>query len=168
MKTLHFISFLIVLISCSKSRDPETHLIPKSRIGTQIIIKFGQEDGVPKKYMGSRRLYEIPDSGALNTKFEPNFGWYSEEDIKFILVDGDSLQTLPWDFNYDSTYFFTKEKGRIGVMGYFMSQVDFSYVVDTVDLELFRKKQLGLREDIFGKPNLDSLKRQFNVEDTME
>jgi hypothetical protein len=168
MKTLHLISFLIVLISCSKSREPETHLIPKSRIGTQIIVNFGQDDGAPKKYMGSRRLYEIPDSGALETKFETNFGWFDEEDIKFILVDGDSLQTLPWDYHNDTIGFFRTEKGNIGVMGLFLGQQSLSYVLDTVDLNLFYRKKLYQREDIFGKPNLDSLKRQFNGNDTME
>jgi len=145
------IMFTILLFSCSKTREREKHIIPNELVGSQIIINFNQSDGQPKKYEGNQRIYEIPRSGTLNTKFKTNFGWYNENSLEFYLLDGDSLESLPWNYNRDTTDFFTNHQGSIGVMGFFYGQTTFSYVVDTVDYNLFKKKKLDYREDIFGK-----------------
>lgn len=139
------------LISCSKSREKEKHIIPKELIGSQIIINYNQEKGEKKKYENGRRVYEIPSNGILNTKFKPNFGWYDESGMEFYLIDGDSLKLLPWNYNSDTTDFFLNNKGSIGIMGFFAGQNTYSYVLDTVDYHLFKTKKLYYREDIFGK-----------------
>ena len=41
-----------------------------------IRILFDQENGTEKKYEGEKRVYEIPESGVLKTKFSPEFGYH--------------------------------------------------------------------------------------------
>ncbi|MFK8056344.1 MAG: hypothetical protein AB8F78_09525 [Saprospiraceae bacterium] len=75
----------------------------------------------------------------------------SNDGMEFYLQDGDSLRLLPWGFNVDTSSFFIRHQGEIGVLGFFPGQTTFSYVVDTVDYELFIKKEFYYRDDIFGK-----------------
>ena len=142
-------SFFILLISCSKTRQKEIHYIPMERVGSQVIINFNIRDGAPKEYIDGERLYVIPNNGILNTKFKENVGWFNENSLEFFLIDGEKKKKLPWNYNSDTTAFFSKYQNEIGIMGWFISQSTLSYVVDTVNLKRFMEKELYKRPDIF-------------------
>lgn len=147
-----------VLSSCSRKRANEKHIIPSSLIGSQIIIDFNESDGADRKYDWTRRVYEIPESGLLKTKFRGNLGWFNQDNMKFYLKEKDSLRLLPWRYPADTSDFFVKHQGEIGVMGFFCGKTTMSYVVDTVDYERYLQKDLYYRTDILGKRSKDRSK----------
>lgn len=50
------------------------HLIPHGYEGPVLII-YGERSGVAERREGKARIYEIPASGVLRTRFGPNPGW---------------------------------------------------------------------------------------------
>jgi hypothetical protein len=54
--------------------EHEIHLIRASYEGPVVII-FGDSAGAPARREGRARVYEIPPSGVLRTRFGPNAGW---------------------------------------------------------------------------------------------
>ena len=77
IKHLAIFLSLFLFINCSKTENTLT-LIPDGYEGT-IRILFDQENGTEKKYEGEKRVYEIPKSGILKTKFSPQFGYQFPE-----------------------------------------------------------------------------------------
>lgn len=74
MRKIIFISSLVILIfGCSK-KDEVIYILPKNYTG-YIVVLYSQKDGVEPKYEGGKRVYEIPSSGILKTKFEADYGW---------------------------------------------------------------------------------------------
>lgn len=75
MKAVVLFSFILsfMLTSCNTNGEQEIIVVPKNYKG-YIIIVFNQEDGVPAKYEGKKRVYEIPQSGVLRTQFKVNDG----------------------------------------------------------------------------------------------
>ena len=73
MKKLIFAFLCLSLaLGCSK-KDETIFLLPEGYTGYVVII-YGQTDGKEKKYEGSKRIYEIPSSGILKTKFSIDYG----------------------------------------------------------------------------------------------
>ena len=64
--------------------DKELFYIPDGMEG-KIFVLFDCEDGKPKKWKDGKRLYEIPFSGVLKTKFKENTGYitFKEESIAY-------------------------------------------------------------------------------------
>lgn len=62
-----------MLFSCD-SGEEEIIVIPENYTGYVLII-FNQKDGIPIKYEGEKRVYEIPQNGVLKTQFTGNEGW---------------------------------------------------------------------------------------------
>ena len=77
IKHLSIFLSLFLFINCSKTENTLT-LIPDGYTGT-IRILFDQENGTEIKYEGEKRVYEIPESGILKTKFSPQFGYHFPE-----------------------------------------------------------------------------------------
>lgn len=92
-----------MLISC-KSPEPEIYLIPKNYTG-RIIILLNQKLGEEKEHEGEFRVYRIPISGILKTKYSSNTGEFDLDKMKFYFDDSNSRSEIP-DFNIkrDSTY----------------------------------------------------------------
>lgn len=63
--------------------EPETFLIPQNYRG-EIVIYMNEECGLEPVFENGRRVYAIPDTGVLITKFGKNRGYL---DRKFYLVD---------------------------------------------------------------------------------
>jgi hypothetical protein len=59
-------------LSCDKGED-EIVIVPKDYNGYAIVI-FDQKDGALEKYQDKNRVYEIPESGILKTRFKGNYG----------------------------------------------------------------------------------------------
>jgi len=67
MKYLFFIS-IILIIGCTSKGEDAIYVLPNDYIG-KVIIVYGQESGDGNAYEGSKRLYNITDTGVLKTQF---------------------------------------------------------------------------------------------------
>ncbi|HEX6588224.1 MAG TPA: hypothetical protein VF039_04330 [Longimicrobiales bacterium] len=57
--------------------EGEVHILPDGFEGP-VLILYDQPDGLPARYDDDgRRLFEIPRSGVMRTRMEPNDGWVS-------------------------------------------------------------------------------------------
>lgn len=68
------------------SPSDDIFLIPEGYRG-QIVIIYGQEDGQPKEYEGRWRVYKIPKSGKLKTRFEIKGNSINLSGSKYFYVD---------------------------------------------------------------------------------
>ena len=57
---------------------PATYLIPEGYKGNVMVV-FNQADGRNEEYEGRRRIYKIPPTGVLFTKFKDEEGFINEE-----------------------------------------------------------------------------------------
>ncbi len=77
MKNLLLASVLFLLFQgCTKKGEDRVFILPNNFIGYAIII-YNQSDGNDVKYTDDKRLYVIPHSGVLKTKFTADYGWRS-------------------------------------------------------------------------------------------
>ena len=87
--------------------DREVHLLPHGYSGAVTII-VRRPDGTDRRDASGARLYEIPSSGVLLTKFPPNSGNLFESTRQFFYVRPDgSHERLPfvsqWTANYQKS-----------------------------------------------------------------
>ncbi len=75
--------------------EPETFLIPQNYRG-QIAVFYNETCGQETVYENGRRIYKLPESGVLITKFKENRGYL---DQKFYLVDQNASKTEIPRFN---------------------------------------------------------------------
>ena len=74
MKKLFLLtSILMLVLGCSK-KEEAIFILPEDYTG-YIIILYNQENGSEVKYENNARVYEIPKSGILKTKFDADYGW---------------------------------------------------------------------------------------------
>lgn len=74
-KCVLLFSICCILNSCRNKAENETFLLPNDYNGN-VIIFYGEENGSSKKYdEDGNRVYEIPNDGILNTKFEQENGF---------------------------------------------------------------------------------------------
>jgi hypothetical protein len=74
----------------------ETYIIPKNFTGTVYVITE-PENGVRRKYHFISRVYEIPMTGVLFTKFEQKPGYHIR---KFYQIDTEGNQTELGELDY--------------------------------------------------------------------
>ena len=72
MRVVIFFILSVMLFGCSTAEN-EVFILPKEYRGYVLII-FNQKNGVPSKYNGEKRVYEIPQNGILKTQFKLNDG----------------------------------------------------------------------------------------------
>jgi len=130
-------AFMQLLGSCYQQAEPETYLIPSDFTGVVNILfnqngmpvkyknAYGRDTiyrpkvGKPIKYENGRRVYEIPASGILLTKFKDTYGFI---DRKYFLVNGNGLRTplkvFTYDYNKDGTIkWIVPNKREKGIFG---------------------------------------------------
>jgi hypothetical protein len=74
--------------------EHEIHLVPAGYEGPVVII-HGDSAGAPERRERRARVYEIPPSGVLRTRFAQNLGWGAPD---FYYVDGGGRRTpIRWD-----------------------------------------------------------------------
>ena len=131
----NFFSILILsqaIFGC-KQAEPETYLLPEGFKGKVNII-FNQENGAAPKYSNRRRVYEIPISGILLTKFRDQYGLV---DHKYYYVNSigkrTELKVLHDDTYKDSAVAANREEigifydGTTGVYGNSDDQKSLKY-----------------------------------------
>ncbi len=139
-----------------KKMVPETHILPYGYKG-DVYIFFNQNEGKPVEYEGKTRIYRIPKSGILRTKFKPNSGWIdSKEHLNFYYERNDSMLLLnkyisgrDSIINIDSNLIIVFEYG-IGSGGEALGQGDINlttYIVDS--LKNFDKRDYLLTKERF-------------------
>jgi len=96
--TVHF------LASCEHHCTPEVFLIPEGYKGPIYII-YNQKDGSDAEYENGKRVYRIPPTGVLLTKFADEYGIINQE--YFCLTENNKRKKLgildTRDFNEDWT-----------------------------------------------------------------
>lgn len=82
---------------------PETFLIPEDLKGVVYII-YDERIGEPKEFEGLRRVYKIPETGVLFTKFKQTQGIHNRK-FYFITKNGDRKELGILDFReYNEKY----------------------------------------------------------------
>ncbi|MCI4647399.1 hypothetical protein [Phaeodactylibacter sp.] len=73
---------------------PETHFLPDGYTG-KVYIFFNQSEGRAREYDENARVYRIPKSGVLRTKFKSNSGTIdARKDLNFYYQKPDTLLEL--------------------------------------------------------------------------
>jgi hypothetical protein len=116
MSVLSLFIALLGFASC-QTVETEHYLIPQGFTG-RVTIVFDQKNGVPTKYEGRTRIYEIPSSGILLTQFHYDGGWI---DHHYFYVDNTGkrigLSIFKYEYNKDgTTKYAVKDKNEIGIM----------------------------------------------------
>ncbi len=76
----------------------EVYLIPNNYIGT-IDIYFDAKDGTEKEYKDSVRIFRIPKTGVLKTKFPYCKGTYLKDSRKYYYLNNNQRTKLPMTMN---------------------------------------------------------------------
>ncbi|MEB8330792.1 hypothetical protein OO009_15650 [Flavobacteriaceae bacterium KMM 6897] len=108
-KHLVIIFSLFLFSSCNKTENTVT-LIPENYTGT-IKIWFNQENGIEKKYEGAKRVYEIPESGILKTRFTSQSGYHFPE-YYYVSKSGKRTKIQPI-LNLDKNVLDTIDKNKV-------------------------------------------------------
>lgn len=85
MRYLVLVLVTLFLSGCKTAED-EIFVIPENFTGYVIVI-FNQPNGEKPTYFENSRVYVIPPSGILKTRFEPNFGWSSPSQFYYREID---------------------------------------------------------------------------------
>src|SRR5689334_694200 len=84
---IQLFSIILLLPSCINQAEPEIHLLPQGYKGS-VIITFEDSMGTSVVYDGDKRVYQVPASGILRTKFsEREKGFITDKDLLFYYVD---------------------------------------------------------------------------------
>lgn len=137
--TLIFLSLLFIMIGCSTGGEQEVLVVPKNFKGYVLVI-FNQKNGQPIRYMGKKRVYEIPANGMLKTQFKVNNGW---RDLREYYVDEISHENMLPSFveaekiPKDKTVGFMGETGTVKKNNKSTERVEFSefYIGTRSDIE---------------------------------
>lgn len=88
------VCILLMLNACTpKKSAPSIYIIPKGYTG-EIILVFNYPTGKEKVYKHKKRVYQIPKSGLLTTKFLATYG-YLYDKYYYVGKDNDTLEILP-------------------------------------------------------------------------
>jgi hypothetical protein len=93
-----FFLVLIILLSissCSK-KDEDVFILPEGYVG-YIAIIFNQDEGTAEKYVDGKRVYEIPPSGILKTKFNADYGWAKFPEFYYGSLEG---KKIPYKYDF--------------------------------------------------------------------
>ncbi len=142
------IAYLFPLIfACNNEYiEKEKHILPSGYIG-DIYMIFNQYDGLDRQYEDGKRIYYIPPSGVLKTKFNANYGIIPMQKdgwVEFFYKDTvQGYQRLKKhiskgyksinDYNYDSNQIIVFPRGYRNIRINNSNSIEvYSYFIDTV------------------------------------
>jgi hypothetical protein len=129
-------------LSCQNKEVSEIYILKNNYLGP-VIVKFNDANGSDEKFDNEgNRVFEIPSSGLLKTKFKFQEGW---RDIKYVREDGSQLRYLwPGDKVWQDTL--NKGKANDSVYVYHAEYAkDYWFIVgkicnsDSLSNEMHRK-----------------------------
>ena len=125
-----FIASSVFLIACETDRRPETFLLPDNFKGFFYVV-YNQTGGQDKVFEQNRRLYKIPTTGVLFTKFKNDWGSIKFENglinQQFYYFDNNGQRVKikvldTGDFNNEATTYPKKELySRDSLAAFFIS-----------------------------------------------
>jgi len=148
-----FIIFALVVAGCNESKrcEKEIYLIPPAFRG-ELIVFFDQPDGEEIQYEDDARVYNIPPSGYLKTKFPKNGGCMNDDRIHFFYQDSLGVRepceyflnlhkdSIPTDRDYVLFTFFSNKESKPEFVIHFVGHVaEFNQLTQGVN-------QLNLKE----------------------
>jgi len=108
MKTIFFL-IIVLGFSCStKERTDVVWLVPEGYIGAIGVYYDYEEEGAEIEYENKKRVYRIPESGILKTKFSSNV--WIENDNVFYLDEFGNRSEIP--FKLKQPFFSQKNRQR--------------------------------------------------------
>lgn len=94
---LYILLTLFIFLGCSK-KEKSIFILPEDYTGIVVII-YDNANGLEKKYENDGvRVYEIPNTGILKTKFEADYGW---SDFPSFYYENSNSQQLPHYYDFD-------------------------------------------------------------------
>ena len=96
-KTLLILLVFATFIGCSK-KEEVIYIVQEGYTG-YVVVLYNQTDGVDEKYEGDKRVYEIPSTGILKTKFGADYGW--SEFPEFYYGEVDESNRIPYVYDFD-------------------------------------------------------------------
>ena len=88
MRKIFLLATVLLAFGCTERGENEAFVLPKGYTGYVIII-YGQQDGEEKYYKDNKRVYNIPKTGVLKTKFNADYGWTSFPEFYYESIDVD-------------------------------------------------------------------------------
>jgi len=94
IKTILTTIMVVIINSCSieKQAKPEIYLIPEGYEGSFYVV-FDILTGRKPEYEDKFRVYRIPASGVLQSRFSFNEGWLASTDIKYFFINKNGKRT---------------------------------------------------------------------------
>lgn len=89
MRIFIVILSLMLNLGCKNTEDA-IFVVPEGYTG-YIIIIYNQENGAEMEYKEGKRVYEIPSTGILKTKFKANYGTSNFPLFYYGKVDGNEI-----------------------------------------------------------------------------
>ncbi|MCC9041167.1 hypothetical protein LNQ81_00235 [Myroides sp. M-43] len=98
---LVFLACVFIFWKWKNTSENEVFILPDDFEGA-VIVLYNKQNGEPKKYdKEGNRIYTIPESGILKTKFKFQKGW---RDIRYTRKNGTELRyLLPSDNIWNDT-----------------------------------------------------------------
>ena len=84
-----------LLTECGPSGEQSVYLIPNHFVGN-ILIAYDQPDGAPAEYEQGVRIYRIPATGFLKTRFGLERRWHIPDEYYYVDARGFRLKSLPY------------------------------------------------------------------------
>lgn len=102
MKNLSIVAIVLLLFNgCTKKGENRIFVLPKQFVGYAIII-YDQSDGENSEYINSKRLFRIPSSGVLKTKFMADYGGTAFPEFYYESINEQNRIPLVVDVTYCS------------------------------------------------------------------
>ena len=150
-KTLLFaISLSFLLAGCEKKGEAEILIIPRDFKG-YVIIAYDQKNGLPIKYEGDKRVYEIPQLGVLKTQFKPNNGWKEFPEYYYERIAPENKLPSIAEINLipmDKVVGFMGATGTVRVNNYNEDRIEFSEFFIGTKLEIKHSQEQTAKLDI--------------------
>lgn len=96
-RILLVVTILSFFFSCS-IKNTSIFILPENYTGYVLII-YNQDIGSAKVFKKGKRVYNIPSTGVLKTKFEPDYGLSLTPEFHY--MTNDKKSTIPFVSNFD-------------------------------------------------------------------
>lgn len=95
MKILSVLLIVCQLLGCDQG-EGTIIVVPKGYTGYVMII-YDQVNGAEPIYENGKRVYRVPESGILKTKFSPNSGWTEFPEFYYEKIS--ATNKIPYKFD---------------------------------------------------------------------
>jgi hypothetical protein len=147
------IAIFFLFNACSRKGEDSIYILPSGYTGS-VIILFNQSDGQPKKHFNGSRIFNIPPSGILKTKFKAEYGrtYISRFYYKDISEESELPAVIDWE-DFDSGII----RASLPSIGKAYKKIDGSEFVEYEFFFVGTKEQIENYSEEFNKVNIANL-----------